>query len=234
MDLDKLGQIRALLAKAEATEFPAEAETLNAKAQDLMFKYGIDEALAEAKSGQNHKPVKRRIDIEHPYAPQKANLLGNLVDIFGGRVVIFTPRKNHRYVEMFGYEDELDMVTVLYTSLILQGATEMINTPVPPLESPRAFRTSFWNAYSNRVVNRARAAYKQTLAEVDDSVGTALVLVDRKKVVNDMVDALYPKLGKAKPSITSSRAGMRAGYDAGERADIHNRQGLQRKSRALT
>jgi hypothetical protein len=44
-----LGRIRALLAKAEATGYPPEAEALTAKAQELMARYSIDEAvLADA------------------------------------------------------------------------------------------------------------------------------------------------------------------------------------------
>ena len=43
-----LGRIRALLAKAESTEFPEEAELLTAKAQQLMAQHSIDEALLSA------------------------------------------------------------------------------------------------------------------------------------------------------------------------------------------
>lgn len=39
-----LGRIRALLAKAEATGYPSEAEALTAKAQELMARHSVDEA----------------------------------------------------------------------------------------------------------------------------------------------------------------------------------------------
>ncbi|WP_228984453.1 dihydroxy-acid dehydratase, partial [Streptomyces sp. DH12] len=45
-----LGRIRALLAKAEATGFPEEAEALSAKAQELMARHSVDEALLAAPS----------------------------------------------------------------------------------------------------------------------------------------------------------------------------------------
>ena len=44
-----LTRIRALLAKAEATGFPEEAEALSAKAQELMARHSIDEALIAAR-----------------------------------------------------------------------------------------------------------------------------------------------------------------------------------------
>ena len=46
-----LSRIRALLAKAEATEYAEEAEALSARAQELMAKYSIDQALLAAESG---------------------------------------------------------------------------------------------------------------------------------------------------------------------------------------
>ena len=56
-----LGKIRALLAKAESTEFPEEAEALSARAQELMAKHSIDHALLAAQSGNRDKPAGRRL-----------------------------------------------------------------------------------------------------------------------------------------------------------------------------
>ncbi len=41
VDEKALGRVRALLAKAEATKFPEEAEALSAKAQELMSRYSL-------------------------------------------------------------------------------------------------------------------------------------------------------------------------------------------------
>ena len=41
----RLATIRGLLAKAEATEFAAEAEAFTAKASELMARYSLDEAM---------------------------------------------------------------------------------------------------------------------------------------------------------------------------------------------
>ena len=52
-----LGKIRALLAKAESTEYAEEAEALSARAQELMAKYSIDHALLAARAGHTeHRP----------------------------------------------------------------------------------------------------------------------------------------------------------------------------------
>ncbi|RMB71755.1 DUF2786 domain-containing protein [Rhodococcus sp. SBT000017] len=56
-DSKMLGRIRGLLAKAESTQFPAEAEALSAKAQDLMTRYAIDSALLD--TGNPRNPYRR-------------------------------------------------------------------------------------------------------------------------------------------------------------------------------
>ena len=46
-----LDRVRGLLTKAESTEFPAEAEALTAKAQELMARHSIEQAMVEARCG---------------------------------------------------------------------------------------------------------------------------------------------------------------------------------------
>src|SRR5688572_14589877 len=57
VDQRMLDRVRALLAKAESTDFPEEAETYTAKAQQLMARYSIDQALLAAGAGAGDKPV---------------------------------------------------------------------------------------------------------------------------------------------------------------------------------
>ncbi|HEY0696309.1 MAG TPA: DUF2786 domain-containing protein, partial [Micromonospora sp.] len=62
-DLDQrmLGRVRALLAKAESTDFPEEADAFTAKAQELMARHRIDHALLVARTGEREQPVTRRV-----------------------------------------------------------------------------------------------------------------------------------------------------------------------------
>ena len=74
MDQRMLGKVRALLQKAESTEFPQEAEALTARAQELIARYNLDEALLEAEAG-GVRPDGRTVAVAHPYAGPKAMLL---------------------------------------------------------------------------------------------------------------------------------------------------------------
>jgi Protein of unknown function (DUF2786) len=74
-DQRMLSRVRALLAKAESTEFAAEAEALTARAQELMARHSIDYALLAAASGSTEAPSGRRLFLESPYEAPKALLL---------------------------------------------------------------------------------------------------------------------------------------------------------------
>ncbi len=73
----RLVTIRSLLAKAESTEFPAEAEAFTAKAQAMMTEARIDEATVRASSGRpsTSRVSAIRIGIDEPYIASKQTLL---------------------------------------------------------------------------------------------------------------------------------------------------------------
>jgi hypothetical protein len=59
--------VRALLAKAEATKFPEEAEALSAKAQELMSRYSLHQAVADHGRGRAPVAAAQRIWIGSGY-----------------------------------------------------------------------------------------------------------------------------------------------------------------------
>jgi hypothetical protein len=74
-DEKALGRVRALLAKAEATKFPEEAEALSAKAQELMSRYPLHQAVVDHDGGRVPVASARRMWIDSPYAGAKALLV---------------------------------------------------------------------------------------------------------------------------------------------------------------
>src|SRR5215210_3052735 len=73
-----LSRIRALLAKAEGTEFAAEAEAFTAKAQDLMTRHAIDEALLHSSADDPIEVTGVRVHISNPYPAEKVQLLNQV------------------------------------------------------------------------------------------------------------------------------------------------------------
>jgi len=69
-----LQKVRGLLAKAESTEFEAEAAALTAKAQELMTRHAIDRAALHVGQAVG-RPSIIRVAIEAPYVDPKSLLL---------------------------------------------------------------------------------------------------------------------------------------------------------------
>jgi len=112
-----LGKIRALLSKAEATTFAEEADAYTAKAQDLMTRYAIDEALLEAFEGSG-AVLTRRIHIDNPYAQAKVQLLSIVGDVNRVRVIW---DDFHTMATVVGMAVDLQLVEMLFTSLLVQA-----------------------------------------------------------------------------------------------------------------
>lgn len=70
-----LAKVRALLAKAESTDFDGEAEALSAKAQELMSRYALDRAMLDHDRGARQHATLCRIWLDNPYITAKAMLV---------------------------------------------------------------------------------------------------------------------------------------------------------------
>ena len=154
-----LGKIRALLAKAEATEFAEEAEALSARAQELMAKYSIDHALLAAESGRTEEPGGRRIAVDNPYEAPKASLLQTVAQANRCRVVW---SKELGLVTVIGFPADLDAVELLFTSLLVQANSAMLRAGAKRdaygRSRTRAFRQSFLVSYAIRIGERLSEA----------------------------------------------------------------------------
>src|SRR5262249_11766348 len=117
-----LDKVRALLAKAESTGFAEEAEALTAKAQQLMARHSIDEALLAAREGARDEPAGCRVGIDSPYELAKASLLDVVAGANRCRSVW---AKSLGFATVIGFQPDLDAVELLYTSLLVQATSAM-------------------------------------------------------------------------------------------------------------
>lgn len=223
-----LGRIRALLAKAESTEYPEEAEALTAKAQQLMARHSIDEALLAVGAPAKDAPAALRIGVDNPYEGPKTMLLDAVAAANRCRVVW---AKEFGFCTIIGFDSDLDAVEVLYTSLLVQATAAMNREGSRKHRdgAPRtkAFRQSFLVAYAARIRERLTAATEQATSEA--AAGRAVeqllpALRARDEAVNDAVDKLFPKLVSQRVRI-SDGDGWVAGRAAADRAALNGRAG---------
>jgi hypothetical protein len=237
-DQRMLGRIRALLAKAESTEFAEEAEALSARAQELMAKYSIDHALLAAESGREETPGGRRIAVDNPYEAPKASLLQTVAQANRCRVVW---SKEIGLVTVIGFPADLDAVELLFTSLLVQANTAMLRAGAKQdaygRSRTRAFRTSFLVSYAVRIGERLSAAAghaeQEAVAErraATDAAGgngggTDLVpfLAARHQAVDDAVDEMFgATLTRSRAVRATDAEGWTSGRAAADLASLHN------------
>ena len=210
-----LNKIRTLLAKAEATEFAAEAETFTAKAQDLMTRYAIDEALVRAAGDQPIEIEGVRVHIHNPYATEKVQLLNQVARANRARAAWNKPGG---MVTVIGTPVDVDQVEMLFTSLLIQATRAMAEAgarQVGAFERSASFRRSFLMAYALRIGERLR----ETTEAATDSYGSALVPLLRRQesAVEDEYERLFPRTRTARAG-SYNGAGWEAGRAAADRA----------------
>jgi hypothetical protein len=224
-----LHRVTALLAKAESTTYPDEAEALTAKAQELMTRHAIDVAALEAERGGGAPTSGRRVGIDDPYARARVMLLSEVARANRCRAVW---SRGLGFATVFGDEGDLDAVEVLYTSLLVQATRAMVVTRLrgsggrghaaPSGAATRSFRQSFLVAYAQRMGARLRLVAEATAAEAaagPGGGGLLPVLARRADAAEAAAAAAFPNL---KTFSTTGRDldGWLAGRRAADRADI--------------
>lgn len=213
-----LHKVRSLLAKAESTTFPDEAEALTAKAQQLMDRHAIDRAVLGAAGGHAASPEGRTVVIEPPYARPKFHLLSELAGANRCRAVL-DARAN--VATVVGFPEDQETVELLYTSLLVQATRAMLQTGTTPRERSRAFRQAFLLAYAVRIGQRLRDAAAAAVAEAETAHGAGLlpVLRDREEAVRARLAEDFPRLRRMRVS-ASDPVGFAAGHAAADRARL--------------
>ena len=236
----RLATIRGLLAKAEATEFPDEAEAFFNKASELIARYAIDEALLWAADGTGRQtPDELRLVVHAPYLAQKAVLVAAVARAHGCQAVrlMSGPGSGSEIVSVVGFPTDLRWVETLVTSLLVQLTSAMLAgcptgmTPSGSAGWRRSFIMGFADEVATRLqadrddavrdADRARPAGTATAGGADSSdPSVALVLVRRDDEVRDDFKRRFPHVRSSWASSGSSREGHAAGRTAGRDAAL--------------
>ncbi len=235
VDQRMLDRVRALLAKAESTEFPEEAEALTSRAQELMARHSIDDALLAAAADRAGRTGPgqadgRRLFVDSPYEAAKAVLVSVIAKANRCRSIW---HKNLGLCTVLGFPADLDGVELLFTSLLVQATTAMVaagsRQDACGRSRTRSFRQSFLAAYAQRIGERlceaTGAAERQAVA---DTPGANLlpVLAARNRVVDEAFDAMFPDMTTFSAGSVNDREGWITGRAAADLATLHDRRAV--------
>lgn len=224
-----LHKVRSLLAKAESTTFPEEAEALTAKAQQLMDRHAIDRAVLAASAPPGSSvPEGRRLVVDAPYARERFQLLSEVAMANRCRAVW---SKHAGFATVIGFPDDQETVELLYTSLLVQATTTMLARGDTAEARTKTYRLSFLIAYAVRIGQRLRAASAATVAAADRDHGGAVlpVLASREVAINDLLAEKFPETRTMRVQ-ARDRAGYQAGLSAADRADLGDGAAIHRRS----
>ncbi|WP_243715719.1 DUF2786 domain-containing protein [Micromonospora sp. KC207] len=219
-----LDRVRALLAKAESTTFPAEAEALTGKAQELMARHSIDAALIEATAERGDVPGGVRLDTEPPYPGAKALLVQ---EVAAANRCESVWSDDLGFATVLGFPADLAAVELLYTSLLVQATAAMLRGRAERRtrggsRRTKAYDESFLNAFALRVGERLRAAADEAGREaVRDRGAERLlpVLASRATAVRDRLDDLFPGVTSKRLAVADEE-GWASGTVAADRAAL--------------
>ncbi len=223
-----LARIQALLDKAESTTFPEEAEALIAKAQELMARHAIDEAMLAGAAASREDVAAEQLAVGAPYASAKVGLLSAAARANRCRVVVTKGPSGSQLCTVVGYPDDLANVRTLYASLALQATRFVLSAEVPEGDTPRRFRHAFLTAFGFRIGERLVAAEQRAIEQaeaeraVEEGPSVAVVLADREAAVDEDLARRFPSLRTKRISV-SSRAGWHGGRRAADRANLGQR-----------
>lgn len=235
MTTDIARRIRALLDKAEHTDYVHERDAFTAKAVALMAEYRITEAMIDAArdpADRRGRITEREIHLgSGPYVRARLELLGPVAEANTCSVVTYVGWDG-RVAVLHGYGSDLARVEMLYTSLLVQATAEAARVAVPAGSKTVSVRRSFLFGFASKVAERlaeanaaaARAAESDGGAITGAGAGSvALVLADRRADVDDYVQRRYGRLGTLRRAAVSA-AGYGEGQVAGARADLGTRR----------
>nr|WP_030265515.1 DUF2786 domain-containing protein [Streptomyces violens] len=217
-----LGRIRGLLAKAESTAFPEEAEALSAKAQELMARHSVSEALL-AGAAPDGGPETLRIGVEGPYENAKALLL-DAVAVANRCQAVWSP--DAAFTTLVGFAPDLDAAELLYTSLLVQATTAMNRAADShhargKSRRTKDFRQSFLAGYASRIRDRLTDAADHVTAEAAEGTPDLLpVLAARDLAVQERTGALFPETTAVRMRGVRDAEGLHQGAAAADRARL--------------
>lgn len=224
-ETEALDKARKLMAKAEGTDNEQEADLFFNAAIELLAKYGLDQALLDAKADTQEKPGKR---IFRFYGAHKADQRGlwTVVAKYNRCVAIQSSEKiGGRYEQVMvlvGFEADIDIVEMIYTSLKLQVDQRLARIRSYNAARTRSARTRYFAGFTLAIRDRLEAAQAQAKAEVAKQPGTDLVLRDRSLAVQHEFKNLFPNTRNLSRRV-SMDSHYESGYSHGQRANLHDR-----------
>jgi hypothetical protein len=214
---DLLRKVRKLLAKAEATDNPREAEAFSAKAAALIAVHRLDVARL-TDDGDPEALTVRRVPIGRgAYVRARLALLQAIA---GGHdaELVWQAGPDGATALLAGYASDLDAVVVLYESLHLQAAAQMAAVRRATPAATQRWRRAFLFGFASRIAEMLDAARERAadwvVTEQPSGAAPLPDLLARAERVRAYASTSFGRVVSA----AAPRPALASGWDHGHRA----------------
>jgi hypothetical protein len=227
---DILRKVRKLLAKAEATDNPNEAEAFSAKAAALIAGHRIDPARLAAGDVSDELTVRRIAIGRGAYVRARLALLEAIASSHDAEVVWQTGPEGATAL-VAGFASDLDAVGVLYESLHLQAASQMAAVRRATPAATQRWRRAFLFGFAARIremLDGVRQRAERAL--VTDDHSRLPDLPSRPERVRAYAASAFGRVVNAAAPSPALAAGWDHGHQAAGKVDIGRARLPQRRA----
>ena len=220
-DAALITKVRKLLAMAEGSGNPNEADAFSRKAAELIAVHRLDPGhLSE--TADDPLAVRTFGMGRGAYVRARISLLQAVADAYGCRVV-FSADRGGTTAYVAGFRGDLDTTEVLYSSLHAQAAGRMANVHRPTGAATQRWRRSFLFGYAHEVslmLASSRAEAERTMGQSTDWLPA---LRSRDQRVAEFAATQFGRVVAARAPSAATVSGWNAGRSAAQRADLGRR-----------
>lgn len=213
-----IAKVRKLLAMAEGTANPNEADAFSRKAAELIALHRIDPERLRAESDDDLDVLELELG-RGAYVRGRLALLGAVGDAHGCKVV-FEVRGHGTVAFVAGYRSDLDTVALLYHSLHTQASSRMAAERRATAAATQQWRRSFLFGYADQIRTMLRQSADEAERQATVTGTTLPAIRARDRRVEDFSRERFGRIVAARRPKAATATGWNAGWEAASQADL--------------
>lgn len=221
-DTTLVDRVRKLLAKAEATPNPHEADAFSRKAAELIAQHRIDPERLAADAADALGVLDVALG-RGAYVRARLALLTAVAAAHDG-YVLFGATPSGTVASVAGFRSDLTVIEMMYHSLHAQAATQMAAIRRPTGPATQRFRRSFLFGYAARIdeilIDARNASTTSAAGSGSAQSSVELALQERAVRVEEFARSRYARVRTARQPGRPGVEGYVAGLEAAGQADI--------------
>lgn len=223
--MTKLDEITELIQKilelAARSDKPGEVEAAQAKAQQLILKYQIEEARLKGHTSSSDVTMVK-LEVDEPFMHNKCVLLNIIAANNFCRVL-----EGMGYCKIYGYANDIEICIKIYSMISLHMLSELNNKRSDALKSliitnghqSRSWAASFLDGYCITIDKRLELAIAETMDSMSNDKSVALVVRNKQHAVEEYFQRI-PRAKVPIKQVNTTVSGYSDGVESARLADL--------------